>query len=124
MTYWKEHVTILESGGDKMNIGEKMKELMKTQNITQKELANRLNVQEATISRYINNSREPNAENLANIATALYTTVDYLVGKNNSSEINCNYGQLKFLVARNATYLSQQETLDIINILLNGSKEF
>ncbi len=107
-----------------MNIGEKMKELMKTQNITQKELANRLNVQEATISRYINNSREPNAENLANIATALNTTVDYLVGKNNSSEINCDYGQLKFLVARNATYLSQQEKLDIINILLNGSKEF
>ena len=62
--------------------------------------------------------------NLANIATALYTTVDYLVGKNNSSEINCNYEQLKFLVARNATYLSQQEKLDIINILLNGSKEF
>ncbi len=102
-----------------MNIGEKMKKLMIAQNITQKDLALRLNVQEATISRYINNSREPNAENLANIATALNTTVDFLIGKSNSSEANCDFGQLKFFVARNATNLSQQEKLDIINILLN-----
>ena len=103
-----------------MNIGEKMKELMRTQNITQKDLAIRLNVQEATISRYINNTREPNAENLANIATALNTTVDYLIGKSNSSEMNCNFGQLKLFVARNATNLTQQEKFDVINILLNG----
>ena len=102
-----------------MNIGEKMKKLMIAQNITQKDLALRLNVQEATISRYINNSREPNAENLANIATALNTTVDFLIGKNTSSETNCDFGQLKFFVARNATNLSQQEKLDIISILLN-----
>lgn len=103
-----------------MDIGTKMKELMITQNITQKDLASRLNVQEATISRYISNSREPNAENLANIATALNTTVDYLVGNSNSSEMKCNYGEIKFFVARNATNLTQQEKIDIINILLNG----
>lgn len=103
-----------------MNIGEKMKELMVTQNISQKDLSLRLNVQEATISRYINNTREPNAENLANIATALNTTVDYLIGRSLSSEINCHFGQLKLFVARNATNLTQQEKLDIINILLNS----
>lgn len=102
-----------------MNIGEKMKELMRTKNITQKDLALRLNVQEATISRYINNLREPNAENLANIATSLSTTVDYLIGKSDS-EMNCDFGQLKLFVARNATNLTQQEKFDIINILLKG----
>lgn len=105
-----------------MNIGDKMKELMKTKNITQKELALRLNVQEATVSRYINNNREPNAENLANIATALNTTVDYLIGKSVSSETNYDFGQLKLFVARNATNLTQQEKVDIIKILLNGEE--
>ena len=103
-----------------MNIGERMKNLMSNQDITQKDLAMRLNVQEATISRYINNSREPNAKNLANIATALNTTVDYLIGKNDSSETNCDFGKLKLFVARNATNLTQQEKYEIITVLLNG----
>lgn len=103
-----------------MNIGVKMKELMQTQNISQKELAIRLNVQEATISRYINNNREPNAENLLNIATALNTTIDYLLGKSNSSDISFGYGNLKLFVARNATNLTQEEKFDIISILING----
>ena len=103
-----------------MNIGEKIKKVMEEQNITQKQLAVRLNVQEATVSRYVNNTREPNAETLANIATALNTTVDYLLGKTEGSEFNCEFGKVKFFVARNATNLTQEEKLDIIKILIGG----
>lgn len=101
-----------------MKIGNKMKEIMKKQNISQKELAIRLNTTDATISRYINNQREPNAETLSNIATALNTSVDYLLGKSITENTNCDYGRLKVFVARNATNLTQAEKLEIINILL------
>lgn len=101
-----------------MIIGNKMKQLMKKQNITQRDLAIRLNTTEATISRYINNQREPNAETLSNIATALRTTVDFLVGNAMDEDINCDFGKLKVFVARNATNLTQDEKLEIINILL------
>lgn len=103
-----------------MNIGSKIKELMQKQGITQKQLANRLNVQEATISRYISNDREPNAENLANIATALNTTVDFLLNNSKDSEIDCDFGKLKFFVTRNATNLTNEEKIEIINILLKS----
>ncbi len=103
-----------------MQIGNKMKEIMKNQNISQKDLAIRLNTTEATVSRYINNQREPNADTLANIATALNTTVDFLLGKTARNDIDCNFGKLKVFVARNATNLTQDEKLEIINILLKN----
>ncbi len=105
-----------------MTIGNKMKELMKAQNISQKDLSIRLNTTEATISRYINNQREPNAETLANIATALNTSIDFLLGKSASEEIDCDFGKLKVFVARNATNLTQSEKLEIINILLKNKE--
>lgn len=103
-----------------MTLGERMKKLMSDQNISQKDLAIRLNVQEATVSRYVNNTREPNAENLANIATALNTTVDCLLGKSSDTVYKCAFEELKSLVARNATSLTQEEKCEIINVLLNG----
>lgn len=103
-----------------MNIGSKIKELIQKQGITQKQLANRLNVQEATISRYISNDREPNAKNLANIAAALNTTVDFLLNNSDDNEIECDFGKLKFFVTRNATNLSNEEKIEIINILLKS----
>lgn len=107
-----------------MNIGNKMKELMKKQNISQKDLSIRLNTTEATISRYINNLREPNFETLANIATALNTTVDFLLGKTKNEDVDCEFGKLKVFVARNATNLTQDEKLEIINILLKNKDNY
>lgn len=107
-----------------MIIGKKMKELMKKQNISQRDLSIRLNTTEATISRYINNQREPNTDTLANIATALNTTVDYLLGKSSDDDIDCGFGKLKVFVARNATNLTQDQKLEIINILLKNKDNF
>lgn len=107
-----------------MTIGNKMKELMKRQNISQKGLSIRLNTTEATISRYINNQREPNAETLSNIATALNTTVDFLLDNSIAEDVNCEFGNLKVFVARNATNLTQDQKLEIINILLKNKDRY
>ena len=60
-------------------IGERIAALMKEEKLSQKELAVMAGVTEAALSRYINNERQPKVEILANIATALKTTSDYLI---------------------------------------------
>ena len=60
--------------------GQRLLSQLQKQNLTQKQLADRLNTTEATLSRYVSGDREPKADMLANIATALNTTSDYLLG--------------------------------------------
>ena len=49
-------------------LGATIKELRKKQNMTQKELAQRLNVSEATICKYENNTATPPFETLRSLA--------------------------------------------------------
>ena len=60
--------------------GDRLQGLLRDQGVTQKDLAIRIGTTEATISRYVSGDREPKADVLANIATALHTTSDYLLG--------------------------------------------
>lgn len=60
---------------------EKVRELLIEQNMTQKDLCDEIDISEVTLIRYFNGERNPVTEVLANMATALHTTVDYLIGK-------------------------------------------
>lgn len=66
------------------NIGYRISELLEKQGITQRDLAKMVNVTETTISRYINNFREPKGSILNDIAVALNVSSDYLLGRNNN----------------------------------------
>ncbi|MBR2614301.1 MAG: helix-turn-helix transcriptional regulator, partial [Clostridia bacterium] len=59
-------------------MGGRIATLLKEMNISQKDLAMMIGVTESALTRYIKNEREPKIEVLANLATALNTTVDYL----------------------------------------------
>lgn len=58
----------------------RLKELLQEADMTQRELADKTGLTEATISRYVNGSREPRGKALARIATVLGVTTDYLLG--------------------------------------------
>ena len=79
------------------HIGERIESLMKEEKLSQKELAIMAGVTEATLSRYINNERQPKAEILANIATALNTTSDYLI---NGKTEKLDFAEIYRFVAR------------------------
>ena len=55
--------------------------LLEKNNMSQRDLANKIGIQEATISRYVNGHRNPQSEILSKIAEALNTTTDYLLGR-------------------------------------------
>lgn len=102
------------------DLGERIAAALGSKNMTQKELAQRISVTEAVISRYISGEREPKPEVLANIATALHTTSDYLLGIENSE---FSYPGVKRLIARNASNLTDEEKRELINALFGGGTD-
>lgn len=67
------------------SIGNRIKELLNKQEISQKDLARYIGTTEASISRYVNDEREPVAKVLYKIAQELHTTTDYLISGTDDS---------------------------------------
>ena len=95
-------------------LGKKIQNLMQRRGLTQKQLAELVNVTEVSMSRYISGERDPSVETLANIATALRTTTDFLLGKKSDFD----FGEITTLLARNARKLNNEQKREIINALL------
>ncbi|MBE6775607.1 MAG: helix-turn-helix transcriptional regulator [Ruminococcaceae bacterium] len=94
--------------------GERLWSLLQKQGITQKQLADRINTTEATLSRYVSGDREPKAEMLANIATALNTTSDYLLG---IEKDEFDFPRVERLLARNSSNMTDKERRALISAL-------
>ena len=97
-----------------MNIGEKIEKVLENCNMSQRDLANRIGVDESIVSRIIKGERIPKSDVLANIATALHTTSDYLLGIENDE-----FDSSKFvrLIARNSSKMSDADKKALINAL-------
>ncbi len=65
-----------------MEFGDKLKLLMKDNNLTHKKLAEELNLGASTISSYVTNARQPNFEILMQIAKYFNVDANYLLGSN------------------------------------------
>lgn len=64
-----------------MRIGEILKSLRKEKGLTQKELAERLKIGQATIACYESEQREPTVTNLTAYADYFECTLDYIAGR-------------------------------------------
>lgn len=103
-------------GGNYMSkeLGNRISISLEKSNMQQKELAARIGITEAVISRYISGDREPKPEMLANIATALNTTSDYLLGIEHDE---FNFPRVRRIIARNASDMTDEEKKALINAL-------
>lgn len=71
---------------DRKDLGERITGLLDELGITQRELAERIGITEVSMSRYIRGDRTPKGPVVANMATALNTTTDYLLGVGEGDE--------------------------------------
>ena len=69
-----------------MNIGSKISELRKKNNMTQEELAEKLNVTRQTISKWELNETSPSLEDATHLADILKVSLNELIGKENILE--------------------------------------
>lgn len=98
-------------------IGERIALLLKRKQMSQKDLAMMVGVTESALSRYIKNEREPRIDVLANIATALDTTVDYLV---TGAQPETDFDEIYRLVARSSYALSEKQKMQIIEAVMKN----
>lgn len=95
-------------------LGDRLFALAKEKHISQRDLAMMVGVTESALSRYISNEREPKIEILANLATALDTTVDYLTtGKKSETD----FDEIYRLVTRSSYKLTEKQKMQIITAI-------
>ena len=90
--------------------------LLKQSGYSQKELALMVGVTEAAMCRYLKNEREPKIEVVANLATALNTTVDYLISGRSESN---SFDEIYHLVSRSTVTMSSEEKMKLMKLLLD-----
>ena len=95
-------------------IGERILALMEESEYTQKELAGMVGVTESAMSRYINDDRMPKSNVVANLATALNTTSDYLISGKEPEE---DFAEIYRLVARSASNMTTTEKFKLLRLL-------
>lgn len=98
-------------------LGDRINALLKEKHMTQKDLATMIGVTESALSRYISNEREPKIEVLANLATALDTTVDYLT---TGAKPETDFDEIYRLVARSSYSLTEDQKIKIIKAVMNN----
>lgn len=107
----------------KTKLGGRIAELLKKNGLTQRELADLVGVTEVSMSRYISGDRVPKGPVIANIATALHTTSDYLLGTEVEADFESDYYKIHRLIARNAHQMTKKQRNELIQVLLEADPE-
>ncbi len=105
----------------KEETGQRIRTLLRNSGMSQRELAERVGATESAVSKYVSGEREPRAEVLANIATALGTTVEYLLGRNEGLETP--FGTICDLCARHAPQMTMEERNRLIALIAGAPSE-
>ena len=95
----------------------RLQSLMRQRNVTQRQFAERINVTEASMSRYVNGERMPRMNTVADMATALHTTSDFLLGRDIEHDESIDFTQIKRILARLASSLTAEEKNELISAL-------
>lgn len=105
-----------------MKFNERIKTIMKDQGLTQKELATRANITEASMSKYLSGERTPRIDVVVNLANALNVTVDDLIGdgiENNKNGLSF----LKAALARGMETMSHEEQKKLLLFLIQRMED-
>ena len=105
------------------NLGGRIADLLKQSGLTQRELADKVGITEVSLSRYISGNRTPKGPVIANIANALHTTSDYLLGTEEKNDFDSEYYQIHRLIARNAQYMTRKQKTELVNPLFESDDQ-
>jgi transcriptional regulator with XRE-family HTH domain len=87
LNYFENNKIILVEGDDNLKTGDRIKELRKISNLTQLELAKKLNITDKAISKWESNLGEPSIEMLLQLSKLFDVSIDYLLTGVNREKI-------------------------------------
>ncbi len=96
-------------------IGDRLKILVAKSGLTQKELAGKAHLTEASLSKYLSGAREPHLKALASLAEALGVSSDELLGI--EPKAGEAYAQAKEAIEKAKTHLTSEEKMSLILLL-------
>ncbi len=103
---------------------ENLKYIRKNNNLTLKQLSEKLDIAESTLSMYENGKREPDFQTLNKLADFFGVTIDFLLDRNNlnTNKIPTNKSNTITLIARNGgktEYEVPEENMELIQQMLD-----
>lgn len=102
-----------------MSIGNRIAKLRDDRGWTQEQTASSLGISRAALSHYEKNRREPDSEILSKFADLFHVSIDYLVGRTNSPQINLDEPIREFV---DQLELSDEELLHKFDLTIDGRK--
>lgn len=100
-----------------MEFNERIRMLLEEQHLSQKDLAIKAGITEASMSKYLSGERTPRIDVVVNLANALGVTADELIG-NEIENDKMNLARMKTVLARGLDDLSKEEKNELIKFLL------
>mgnify|MGYP000000638032 FL=1 len=111
-------MTIVKNNNSSSEFGQRLSELLKSSNVSQRELAHKIGITEAAISRYINSDRTPNGKIIGSIAKAMHVSTDYLIYGHDGNTADADYWKIYHWIKKNAYQLSFEQKRELILLLL------
>ena len=111
-------MVIAKNNNSSSEFGQRLSELLKSSNISQRKLAQKVGISEAAISRYINSDRTPNGKIIGSIANTLHVSTDYLIYGHDDNTADTDYWKIYYWIKKNAYQLSFEQKRELILLLL------
>ena len=103
------------------DLGTRISDLLKQNGLSQKELAEKIGVTNASTSRYINGERIPKGPVVANIASVLHVEAGYLLGMVTPEEDpELEFYKTQRAIARNAKKWTPKQKADLVNAIIGA----
>ena len=96
-----------------MDFCERLNDVMTRRGFTQRELAHLCDVDETSMSRYVNGSRRPCMQVLVRLAKELNVSVEYLTG----NEGETSYAEIRNLLSSNICSFTDEQRLELMEII-------
>lgn len=99
-------------------IGNEIQKLRKLHNLTQAELASKLNVSTSTIGMYESDNREPRIAIILKLSELFSVSTDYLLGSHTTEKILLNKSDFgsRLKVLRDSKNLTQADLADLLDV--------
>lgn len=98
-------------------VSQKVKEILKKDNMSQKDLCNLTGISESAMSKYLSSCSIPRTEILLKFAKALNVSIDYLLDRESNDQDTFTTCKTA-LLARSGKKLSESEKRELVNLIL------
>jgi transcriptional regulator with XRE-family HTH domain len=111
-------------GGIKVPVGEKLRELRKSKDLTQVQVADGINCTPAAYNRYETGERQPPVDTLAKLADYFGVSLDYLMGRAPISDSALNEYEKEFVKKlRSLPDAVKEDAMDFLDIKLKKKRK-